>query len=42
MPYRPSMSDASSHVKSSTMEEFRSVVDDLTVANKKLKQELKK
>jgi len=42
MPYRPSMSVVSANANSSTMEEFRSVIDDLTVANKKLKEELKK
>lgn len=38
MPYRPGMG----HMNSESVEDFRSVIDDLTVANKKLKQKLKK
>jgi hypothetical protein len=32
------MGGVSANAKSSTMEEFRSVIDDLTIANKKLKK----
>ncbi|KAJ4346562.1 uncharacterized protein N0V89_010493 [Didymosphaeria variabile] len=38
MPYRP----GDGHMNSESVEDFRSVIDDLTVANKKLKQKLKK
>ncbi|KAF9733290.1 hypothetical protein PMIN06_008762 [Paraphaeosphaeria minitans] len=38
MPYRPGMANVSSE----SVEDFRSVIDDLTVANKRLKQKLRK
>ncbi|KAF1979495.1 hypothetical protein BU23DRAFT_99001 [Bimuria novae-zelandiae CBS 107.79] len=38
MPYRPGVV----HTNSESVEDFRSVIDDLTVANKKLKQKLRK
>ncbi|KAL1597227.1 hypothetical protein SLS60_008809 [Paraconiothyrium brasiliense] len=38
MPYRPGIV----HTNNESVEDFRSVIDDLTVANKKLKQKLKK
>ncbi|KAF2012382.1 hypothetical protein BU24DRAFT_276058 [Aaosphaeria arxii CBS 175.79] len=40
MPYRPNLAHLGTD--GSSTEEFRSVIDDLTVANKKLKQKLKK
>jgi len=40
MPYRPGM--ATMGTDGSSTEDFRSVIDDLTIANKKLKQRLKK
>jgi hypothetical protein len=40
MPYRPGMHRA--ETDGSSTEDFRSVIDDLTVANKKLKQKLRK
>lgn len=40
MPYRPALADTGTDASST--EDFRSVIDDLTVANKKLKQKLKK
>ncbi|KAF2445888.1 hypothetical protein P171DRAFT_431271 [Karstenula rhodostoma CBS 690.94] len=38
LPYRP----GEGHANSESVEDFRSVIDDLTVANKKLKQKLRK
>lgn len=38
MPYRPGIG----HQASESVEDFRSVIDDLTIANKKLKQKLRK
>lgn len=38
MPYRP----GASNMNSESVEDFRSVIDDLTIANKKLKQRLRK
>ncbi|KAF1916381.1 frequency clock protein [Ampelomyces quisqualis] len=40
MPYRPGM--ATMGTDGSSTEDFRSVIDDLTIANKKLRQKLKK